>query len=70
MRVKDENKTIKEYFMLLHLRSLIDKPIYDIKGQLIDKNKTLKEYGFSNGDSLSRIGGMYYVGNFTEKKFF
>lgn len=69
-KVKDENKTIKEYFMQFHLRSFIDQPIYDIKGQLIDKNKTLKEYGFSNGDSLSLKGGISYFGHFTEKKFF
>ena len=38
-KVRDENKTIKEYLMSSYNTHWIDQPIYDIKGQLIDKNK-------------------------------
>ena len=41
-----------------------------LKNQIIDINKTMKDYGFSNGDSSLITGGMNYSGNFKEKKFY
>ena len=71
--IDDENQTIKRFLRKSHslgLYGLIDETIYNDKDEIIDKNKTLKDYGFHNGDWYT-FEGLYRGGvAFTENKFF
>ena len=65
-KVLDENQIIREFLGY----NLIDKPIYNYKDELIDKDKTLKDYGFSKGDYIYFSGLAIGGTAFTENKFF
>ncbi len=69
-KVKDENQTIMDFLQFSHFYELIDKTLYNDKDEIIDKNKTLKYYGFYNGDRV-KLAGLYIGGGpFTENIFF
>ena len=69
-KIKDENQTIMNFLLSSRLYKLIDETLYNDKDEIIDKNKTLKYYGFYNGDRVN-FGGLYIAGGpFTENKFF
>ena len=69
-KIKDENQTIMNFLLSSRLYKLIDKTLYNDKNEIIDKNKTLKYYGFYNGDRVN-FEGLYIAGGpFTENKFF
>ena len=69
-KIKDENQTIMNFLVSSRLYGLIDKTLYNDKNEIIDKNKTLKYYGFYNGDRVN-FEGLYIAGGpFTENKFF
>ena len=69
-KIKDENQTIMNFLVSSRLYELIDKTLCNDKNEIIDKNKTLKYYGFYNGDRVN-FEGLYIAGGpFTENKFF
>jgi len=69
-KVKDENQTIMDFLQFSHFYELIDKTLYNDKDEIIDKDKTLKYYGFCNGDRV-KLAGLYIGGGpFTENIFF
>ena len=69
-KIKDENQTIMNFLLSSRLYKLIDETLYNDKDEIIDKNKTLKYYGFYNGDRVN-FEGLYIAGGpFTENKFF
>ncbi len=69
-KVKDENQTIMDFLQFSHFYELIDKTLYNDKDEIIDKDKTLKYYGFYNGDRV-KLAGLYIGGGpFTENIFF
>ena len=69
-KIKDENQTIMNFLVSSWLYGLIDKTLYNDKNEIIDKNKTLKYYGFYNGDRVIFEGLVMGGGPFTENKFF
>ena len=69
-KIKDENQTIMNFLLSSRLYKLIDKTLYNDKDEIIDKNKTLKYYGFYNGDTVNFEGLYIGGGPFTENKFF
>ena len=69
-KIKDENQTIMNFLLSSRLYKLIDKTLYNDKDEIIDKNKTLKYYGFYNGDRVNFKGLYIGGGPFTENKFF
>ena len=69
-KIKDENQTIMNFLVSSRLYGLIDKTLYNDKNEIIDKNKTLKYYGFYNGDRVIFKKLVMGGGPFTENKFF
>lgn len=72
IRVVDENMTIEDFLFENSYKlgdHFIFQPIYNEKEELLDKEKTLKDYGFLNNDYIYKRGDILSGGSFMEKNF-
>ena len=67
--ITDENQVIRRFLRINFKLSFFDEPIYNSREELIDINKTLKEYGFYNNDRIT-IPNFVRGRAFTDNKFF